>query len=315
MIPRLFRKFAYYPRSLMLRLEVAAARRSLRGPHAWSVMQQLDIPGFGTDLVRLDFPPPVLPSPRWGHSQPLHFELERILNASADVQNSLLATLLPFADECLSWPALSDPLDTSLPWRDNPFLPLVDMLALFGMIHHWRPRRYVEIGSGISTRVAWRARRAAAVDMTIFSIDPSPRVELGNLCDRVFRNRLEDFPLADLVELSGEGCLLFFDGSHRCFPSSDVTVFFLEVLPRLRPGTLVQIHDIFLPADYPSSASDRLWSEQYLLAAYLLGGGERVRVVLPCFHLGMREPSSHLLRERFGEAGGKGVSFWLEITR
>ena len=47
---------------------------------------------------------------------------------------------------------------------------------------------------------------------------------------------------------------------------------YLEILPRLKPGVLVHVHDIFLPADYPRDAVlNRLWfwSEQYLLQAFL----------------------------------------------
>ncbi len=37
------------------------------------------------------------------------------------------------------------------------------------------------------------------------------------------------------------------------------------------------VHDIFLPDDYPPEWADRYYSEQYLLAAWLLGGGEVAR--------------------------------------
>jgi hypothetical protein len=41
-------------------------------------------------------------------------------------------------------------------------------------------------------------------------------------------------------------------------------------LPRLKPGVLIHIHDIFLPYDYPPEWSDRFYNEQYLLACVLL---------------------------------------------
>ena len=44
---------------------------------------------------------------------------------------------------------------------------------------------------------------------------------------------------------------------------------------------LVGIHDIFLPDDYPPQWADRFYSEQYLLAAWLLGGGGGCEIVLP----------------------------------
>ncbi|HVY97092.1 MAG TPA: class I SAM-dependent methyltransferase [Solirubrobacterales bacterium] len=48
-----------------------------------------------------------------------------------------------------------------------------------------------------------------------------------------------------------EGDVCFYDGSHVARPASDVVWFFFEVLPRLRPGVLAHVHDIFWPADYP----------------------------------------------------------------
>jgi hypothetical protein len=52
--------------------------------------------------------------------------------------------------------------------------------------------------------------------------------------------------------------------------NSDVTVFMLDVLPRIPAGVLVGIHDIFLPYDYFDTWADRGYNEQYLLACYLL---------------------------------------------
>lgn len=46
----------------------------------------------------------------------------------------------------------------------------------------------------------------------------------------------------------------------------------LEILPRLRKGVIVHVHDIFSPEDYPETwmfKDMRLWNEQYLLEAFL----------------------------------------------
>ena len=68
-------------------------------------------------------------------------------------------------------------------------------------------------------------------------------------------------------------------------PNSDVTVFFLEIVPRLRSGVLLHVHDIFLRWDYPPDCNDRYYSEQYVLAAALLAGKPLLEVVLPNFFL------------------------------
>jgi hypothetical protein len=54
------------------------------------------------------------------------------------------------------------------------------------------------------------------------------------------------------------------------------------VLPRLRPGVLVQIHDIFFPHEYPRDwvLDNRwYWTEQYLVQAFL-AFNDRFRVEL-----------------------------------
>jgi hypothetical protein len=77
-------------------------------------------------------------------------------------------------------------------------------------------------------------------------LDPEPRAQIDALCDTSIRRRLEDCDLSMFDQLEA-GDILFFDGSHRVFTNSDVTVFFLELMPRLKPGVIVHIHDIFLP--------------------------------------------------------------------
>jgi hypothetical protein len=78
------------------------------------------------------------------------------------------------------------------------------------------------------------------------------------------------------------GDFLFVDSSHRTFSNSDVTVIFMDVLPRLRAGVIVHFHDIFWPYDYLTEWADRYYTEQYLLGTYLLtAGASKVKFLLP----------------------------------
>ena len=86
----------------------------------------------------------------------------------------------------------------------------------------------------------------------------------------------------------GSGDVLFLDGSHRAFTGSDATVFFCDVLPRIAAGVLVGIHDIFLPDDYPEPFIERHYSEQYLLAALLIGRPEWMELVLAADYVSKR---------------------------
>jgi hypothetical protein len=70
----------------------------------------------------------------------------------------------------------------------------------------------------------------------------------------------------------GENDILFIDSSHIIRPQGDVLLAYQEILPLLRPGVIVHIHDIFTPFDYPREwvVNKRLfWNEQYLVEAFL----------------------------------------------
>ena len=63
------------------------------------------------------------------------------------------------------------------------------------------------------------------------------------------------------------GDILFIDSSHEIRTGNDVVELLLNILPRLKPGVLIHIHDIFLPFEYPIEwvIKNRWpWNEQYL---------------------------------------------------
>jgi hypothetical protein len=99
--------------------------------------------------------------------------------------------------------------------------------------------------------------------------------------------------------------------------NSDVTVFFLEILPRLKPGVLVHIHDIELPCDYMPERAHWYYSEQYVLAASLLAGHRNYRVVLPNAFISREQDLVALVNPLWQQLPGvafRGSSFWLETT-
>lgn len=159
-----------------------------------------------------------------------------------------------------------------------------DADVLFQMIRHLKPARLLEIGSGSSTKVARAAlalneaegRRAQHVCVEPFEqpwLDAFEGIEL-------VRERIERCGVALASELEA-GDLVFVDSSHMIRPQGDVLYEYLELLPRLPPGVVVHVHDIFTPRDYPAAwvtGSVRFWNEQYLLEA-TLGASHRYEVV------------------------------------
>jgi predicted O-methyltransferase YrrM len=208
-------------------------------------------------------------------------------------------------------------VDPTQPFWANDWFPPFDGATLYGLIAECAPRRYIEVGSGISTRFARKAINDLGLSTRIVSIDPHPHTVIEPLCDEVVRSRMEDVS-RDFWEGIGPADMLFVDNSHRSFPNSDVTVFFAEVLPALRPGTLWGLHDIFLPRDYIEEWKDRFYNEQYLLLAYLLGGADGDEIVLPVMWAS-NEQSLHGImaplwarEELFRDIGTHGGCFWMK---
>ena len=127
------------------------------------------------------------------------------------------------------------------------------------MIAGYKPVRYCEVGSGNFTKFARRAVRDFDLGTEIISLDPFPRTDINMLCDRIIRQPLEDLDAAVFDELEAED-IHFLDKFHRVFQNSNVTVFFLELLPHPKAGTIVQIHDILLPFNYPASWISRRYA-------------------------------------------------------
>src|SRR5581483_6898051 len=129
----------------------------------------------------------------------------------------------------------------------------VDGAVLHCMVRHFRPRRVVEVGSGFSTAVSAAALLANARETSVLgeliAIEPQPRPELRAGLPGL--TRLVDTPVQALpfsfFDALDDGDVLFIDSSHVLTIGSDVQHLFLEVLPRLRRGVLVHVHDIFLP--------------------------------------------------------------------
>jgi predicted O-methyltransferase YrrM len=186
----------------------------------------------------------------------------------------------------------------------------LDARALFVLLRCWRPRRIIEVGSGFSTLLmADVNRRFLDGSCQITSIEPYPRAflraeQIG--INAVIEQKIQDVPLA-LFDRLEAGDLLFIDSSHVCKTGSDVNRLFLEVLPRLRPGVRVHIHDVFFPNEYPRQwvlGQGRSWNEQYLLQA-LLVFNSGFRVVFGCSYAMARFPE----RVRDALALQSGLSF------
>lgn len=256
--------------------------------------------------------------PRYGHGSPPHPALYSLIDANRDQYRDLLEKSLGHKEEIKKIRDASQETDPGKIAWNNGFLPGLDIIGIYTMISEFKPERYMEIGSGNSTKVAYKAKREQGLNTRIISIDPEPRTEIDNLSDQIIRKPFEDIDLSILDQLS-ENDILFVDNSHRILPNSDSMVFYLEVLPRLKKGVIVHIHDVYLPYDYPQFMCDRFYSEQYGLAIYLLANRQRYEVLFPNYFISEDKELSEVIapiwRDHPENVERHGGSFWLRINK
>lgn len=266
----------------------------------------------GVQHIELDYA--IHPIPRYGEGKPPHPILYEIIDRNRDSYRTTLQDLLSLKETFFKIP-VSEPRSAQEPQWLNNWLPGLDGASIYYFLWSQKPKRYFEVGSGNSTKFARKAITDHNLPTQILSIDPQPRAEIDPLCDRVIRQPLEDASL-DIFDELDAGDILFIDNSHRIFTNSDANVFFLDILPRLKPGILVEIHDIFLPYDYPSTYNHLFYSEQYMLAAYLLAQGSRFDILLPNTFISYDRELDSLLDPLWFDpimngSERHGCSFWL----
>jgi hypothetical protein len=160
---------------------------------------------------------------------------------------------------------------------NNGFFERIDAEIAYSMVRHSKPRRVIEVGGGNTTRLMATALRKNEEEGSrgeLISIDPNPDPVLVDGfpgLTQLIARPVQTVPM-QLFESLQSGDILFIDSSHVVSVGSDVIHLYLRILPQLKPGVIVHIHDIFLPAEYPEKfVMNNLcfWGEQYLLEAFL----------------------------------------------
>lgn len=266
--------------------------------------------------LELEYAPTAENHPRWGYGKPLNQHFVRVLQRHESRYRKWLEVTAEYTDDLLRIPRR--PTGPGEPYWLSAWLPGLDAATLYALIRAHAPRRYVEVGSGVSTTFVNRARVDGGLDTRITSIDPAPRAEVDALCDAVLRQPLETVDVSFFEQL-GAGDILFVDNSHRVFMNSDVVAFFFDILPSLRPGVIVGIHDILLPADYLPMWAPWWFSEQYVLGALLLGEPDWLQPELACSYATHDEGLSAVMTPFFDHphldaVDRRGFAFWMTTT-
>lgn len=260
---------------------------------------------------------PVQFKPRYGHGQPPHVQLYNIIHKNRENYAEILRGVLNYKDAFFNIAENSTVHNGEPLQYNNGFLPALDIIGIYTMLAYLKPQKYIEVGSGNSTKVAYKAIKEQGLNTKITSIDPFPRAEIDQLADTVIRKPFENIDFSFIQTLQPND-ILFIDNSHRVLPNSDAMVFFMEVLPQLPSGVVVHIHDIYLPYDYPQFMCDRFYSEQYLLAAFIMSNPDRYQTLLPNYFIYEDKELHHILDPIWNHAALNNVethggSFWLKI--
>lgn len=176
--------------------------------------------------------------------------------------------------------------------KHGPGFTRVDALTLYLMLRHHRPARYLEVGSGLSTDYALLAAARNAAEgkpMKMTVVDPFMTEATRGLQRQgveVIPKEAQDLAVEDYTRLAA-GDVLFIDSTHIVRIDGEVPYLILEVLPALKPGVLVHIHDVHFPYYGPIDPSayvfDRRWpmlfTEAMLVQAWLCDN-PRVEIVM-----------------------------------
>jgi hypothetical protein len=157
----------------------------------------------------------------------------------------------------------------------------IEAYLLHCIIRHLKPSLIIEVGSGVSTYFTLNAiqmnSREDNSDAEVICIEPYPLPKLKELVNKnrvvLLQKEVQDIEIG-LFQRLEENDILFIDSTHVSKVDSDVNWLYLEVLPNLRKGVLIQIHDIpypyltFMP-EHPLFNYSLLWNEAALVKAFL----------------------------------------------
>lgn len=203
-------------------------------------------------------------------------------------------------------------------FTQNSQFSWLDSRTLFVLLNQWKPKKMIEVGSGFSSLLTAHVNHTLLDDSIDFScVEPFPREFLKKEIlglNKVIVEKVENVDKAGFTALEA-GDILFIDSSHVSKTGSDINFLFFEILPLLKKGVKIHIHDIFFPHEYPKEwvlEDNRSWNEQYLLRALLMYS-DTFKVLFGCSYAQYKYPDlvvkalNHKNKHGFG-----GGSIWIE---
>lgn len=192
-----------------------------------------------------------------------------------------------------------------------------DARLYYSIIRKNKPARIIEVGSGFSTLMAVKAvskNKTEGSACEIICIEPYEMPYLEKLNVKLIRKKVEDLDDSLFSALEAND-ILFIDSSHIIRTGGDVERLLLSIVPQVKSGVWIHIHDIFLPEDYPAHwlrDEFRMWNEQYLLEALLIGN-PNFEIVFALNYLFINFPDKLLATfpGNLSKGDGGPGSFWI----
>lgn len=216
-----------------------------------------------------------------------------------DDQLSLCARFAEYHRDC---PLVFEPVEHRRYYATNPAFGYSDAFVLYPFIRHFHLKRIVEVGSGFSSAAILDSLDALGSDETkCWFVEPYPALLHSLLQPQderhaILQSGVQDVDPSVFSNLES-GDILFIDSTHVSEVSSDVNCEIFEILPRLRPGVIIHIHDIYWPFEYPEEwiRDGRAWTEAYLVRASLQFNEQfRISISIPTFIQKCAQRCSHL---------------------
>ncbi len=160
---------------------------------------------------------------------------------------------------------------------ENDMFGYADGISLYLILNTFKPSKIIEIGSGFSSALMLDScdRINSLKNTKLTFVEPYPE-RLNSLLttkDQINLHEciVQDTPKVIYEELEAND-ILFIDSSHVSKAGSDVNFLFFEILPFLKPGVVIHVHDIGINFQYPFNwiEKGRAWNESYLLRAFLM---------------------------------------------
>ena len=185
--------------------------------------------------------------------------------------------ILPFQDEYKNGEIYNEALKLNA----GPGYGVIEAQALHGVIRYYSPKKIVEIGSGVSTHCMLSA---GAKNITCIEPYPSNFIK-KNTKIKLIKKKLQHCDIEIFENLSA-GDFLFVDSTHTLKIGSDVSKIYLEIIPKLKPGVIIHIHDVYFPYNYTRNINNTMfqWLETQMLQALLIDN-QKIEILFCMSHL------------------------------